>query len=172
MVMSPRDWNGGRDPYRHLRSAVDRLFSDFAQDYPVWGTAGEGVWPPLNVWIEDDDFVLEAQVSGLKRDQIEITCEGRDLTIRGERQDPGDPQEGYQRRERFVGSFLRSLTLPADIDPEKTRATLEEGILVITLPRAESTLPRRIAVQASSPRAERSQEPVKTTGTQEAPKEI
>jgi HSP20 family protein len=151
---------------------VDRLFNDFAQDYPVWGTAGAGVWPPLNVWMENDDFILEAQVPGLKMDQIEITCEGRDLTIRGERQDPGDPQEGYQRRERFVGSFLRSLTLPADIDAEKTQAMLEEGILHITVPKAESTKPRRIEVKASSPKQEARKEPVNSTDRQQGTEEI
>src|SRR5262245_42394812 len=138
MVMSPWDWNGGRDPYRQLRSAMDRLFSEFAQDYPVWGTGGAAVWPPINVWEENDRFILEAEVPGVKMDQLEITCQGRDLTLRGERRDPGDPQETYQRRERFTGSFIRSLTLPADIDADKIRASLEEGVLQITIPKAES----------------------------------
>jgi HSP20 family protein len=158
MVMSSWDWNGGRDPYRNLRSAVERLFSEFAQENPAWGAAGAVVWPPINVWEENDGFVLEAELPGIKMEQIEITCQGRDLTLRGERKDPGDPDENYQRRERFAGSFIRSLTLPADIDADKVRATLDDGVLRIQIPKSESAKPRRIDVKPSS-----GKEPVKTT---------
>lgn len=164
MVLSSWDWNGGRDPYRQLRSAVNRLVSDFAQDYPVLGTAGVVVWPPINVWEENDKFILEAEVPGVKMDQLEITCQGRDLTLRGERKDPGDPQEIYQRRERFVGNFIRSLTLPADIDADTIRATLDEGVLQISIPKAESAKPRRIEVKPTGQKEAPSKEPVKTTG--------
>lgn len=144
MVMSPRDWDDGRNPYRQMRFAMDRLLSDFAQDM------GAAVWPPINVWEQQDDFVLESEVPGVKMEQLEITCQGRDLTLRGERKDPGDPQETYQRKERFVGSFVRSLMLPADIDPDQIRATLEEGVLQITIPKAASAKPRRIEVKPST----------------------
>ena len=164
MVMSPWDWNGGRNPYRQLRFAMDRLFSDFAQDYPVFGGAGAMVWPPINVWEENDQFILEAAVPGLKMEQLEILCQGRDLTLRGQRQDPGDLQDTYQRRERFTGTFTRSLSLPADIDTSQIRATLEDGILQIAIPKAETARPRRIEVKTSAPRESSPKDPARTPG--------
>jgi HSP20 family protein len=142
---------------------MDRLFSDFAQDYPAWGAVGALLWPPINMWEENDNFMLEAETPGLKMDQLEITCQGRDLTLRGERQDPGDSQEMYQRRERFTGGFVRSLSLPADIDAAKIRATLDDGILRLAIPKAESAKPRRIEVKTSQ-RAAPAVEPAKTAG--------
>ena len=157
MVMSPWDWDDGRNPYRQLRFAMNRLFSDFAQDM------GAAVWPPINVWEQQDDFVLESEVPGVKMEQLEITCQARDLTLRGERKDPGDPQDTYQRKERFMGSFVRSLTLPADINADQIRATLQEGVLQITIPKAASAKPRRIEVKPSAQKEAASKEPVKTS---------
>lgn len=157
MLMSPRDWDDGRNPYRQLRFAMDRLFSDFAQDM------GAAVWPPINVWEQRDDFVLESEVPGVKMEQLEITCQGRDLTLRGERKDPGDPQDTYQRKERPMGSFVRSLTLPADLNADEIRATLEDGVLQITIPKAASAKPRRIEVKPSAQKEADSKEPVKAS---------
>jgi HSP20 family protein len=149
MVMSPWDWNGGRDPYRRLRSAVDRLFNEFAQDYPAWGGPAVMMWPAINVWEENDTFMLEAEVPGIPLNRLEISCQGRDLVLRGDRQDSDDPKERYERRERFSGAFVRSLTLPADIDSDRIGASLEDGVLRITIPKAETAKPRRIEVRSS-----------------------
>lgn len=167
MALTPWDRTGGRDPYRTLRSAVDRLFNGFAQEYRGWEASGTAVWPPVNVREEKDAFILEAEVPGLQMDAIEITSQGRDLTLRGERQDPGAAPETYQRRERFMGSFIRFVTLPADIEADRARAVLTDGILQVSVPKSESAKPRRIDVKPSARTPEPPQEPPTTmTGGQ------
>jgi HSP20 family protein len=146
MVMSSWDWNGG-DRLRPVRLAWDRLFDDLTENYFVLG--GPLLFPAINLWEDNDNFIVQAEIPGLKMEDLEITAQGRDLTLRGERKDPGDASESYQRRERFVGPFVRILTLPTDVDAGKIQASLENGILQITVPKSAAAKPRRIDVKSS-----------------------
>jgi HSP20 family protein len=92
--------------------------------------------------------VLEAEVPGVRMEDLEITCIDRTLTIRGERPDPEGSDGSYERRERPVGTFLRSVELPEEVDAAKTEAVLEEGILRIRIPKAERAGPRRIEIRS------------------------
>jgi HSP20 family protein len=107
-------------------------------------------YPPMNVWEDDDAFVIEAEMPGLKLDDIDITVtEGDQLTISGERKP--DTADGlvWHTQECGYGSFSRTVTLPAAVDADKVEAKYEAGVLKQTLPKHEAAKPRRITVKAA-----------------------
>jgi HSP20 family protein len=139
-----------RHPIYQLRDDMDRLLTG------VFGPWAGGVLPgasraqpAANMWEGDEAVVVELEVPGLKSDQVEISVVGNQLTLELER--PDVQQEGvtYHRRERPVGSFTRVLRLPAEVDANRVEAGLRDGVLTITLPKAESAKPRKIQVTAA-----------------------
>lgn len=106
-------------------------------------------YPPINLREDADALRLECELPGLTLEDLDITTLGRQLTIRGERKDPGDPPETYRRRERPSGAFVRTLELPYEIDRDRVQAVLEDGVLEITLPKAAEAKPRRISVRGA-----------------------
>jgi HSP20 family protein len=127
---------------------VDRLFETFAgAGLPLGLTWEPELFPAMTAFERGDNFVVEAEVPGVPMDAFEITCLDRSVTVRGERKDPGDPPGAYERRERAVGPFARTVELPADVDAGRTVATLEDGILRITIPKAERARPRKIDIR-------------------------
>lgn len=150
-------WDWG-SPMLQLRTAMDRLFDDFGRDLPLSRLGDAHIaapFPRINILEDADRFILEGELPGLKMTDLEITCLGRELTIRGERTDSDDPKESFARRECPTGSFVRTVTFPAEVDAEKVAASLEDGILAISVPKAESAKPRRIAIQSSGTRTEK-----------------
>lgn len=142
------DWGYG-DSLAQFRSAVDRLFENFGVSENSWRIGWESVlFPPLSLAEDEGRFIVEAQLPGVRMKDLEITCLERNLTLRGERKSSGDPEESYDRRERPTGSFVRTLELPSEVDAEKITASLEDGLLTITVPKAEKARPRRIEVKA------------------------
>jgi HSP20 family protein len=145
------DWTRG-GPYTPLRLAVDRLFEDFAGELP-WMMKGwrSAPFPKMALSEDIDRFLLEAELPGVRMEDLEITCLDRTLTLRGDRRDPGDPEGSYGRRERPTGIFIRSLELPAEVDDDKITATLEDGVLRILIPKGARAAPRRIDVRPADP---------------------
>jgi HSP20 family protein len=94
--------------------------------------------------------MVELEVPGVKHDQVEISVAGGELSLAIRRPEVEQPGVTYHRRERPVGAFSRVLRLPADVDAEKVGAELKNGVLLITLPKAESAKPRKINVTAGS----------------------
>jgi HSP20 family protein len=141
MVMSLRPWNSG-DPFRQLRYAMNRLFEDYEPETPPPG-------PAVTAWEQADGFTLEAEVPGLGMDDLEITCQGPEITLRGEWKAPVSGEGTVERQERFSGRFERTLTLPADVDSERIRATLEDGVLRIEMPKSPAAKPRKIEVRSA-----------------------
>jgi HSP20 family protein len=105
-------------------------------------------FPALNIWEDGDNLNAEAELPGLTMDQVEVYVVGNELTIRGQRHATADAKHEFHRRERGAGEFARTVTLPFEIDAQKVEATLRNGILNITLPKAEAAKPRKIAVKA------------------------
>ncbi len=140
----------GFNPLPQLRDEMDRLVSDFFG--PVTGAAPARFaapargFPALNVWEDGENLFAEAELPGMKNEDVDISVIGNDLTIRGRRGD--QPREGmaYHRQERGVGEFNRVLRLPYDVDANKVEATLKDGVLLIKLPKAESAKPKKITV--------------------------
>jgi len=138
-----------RQPINQLRHEMDRVLSGFfGQPAGSWLGAGREQ-PAVNVWDAQASLKVELEVPGVKSEQVNISVAGGELSVTVER--PEVRQEGvtYHRRERPVGSFTRMLRLPADVDAAKVEAKLTDGVLTITLPKAESAKPRKIEVKAS-----------------------
>jgi HSP20 family protein len=113
------------------------------------GLSGYGAYPPINVFEDKAGAIVIAEVAGLDPGQIQISSQGRTLTLGSERK-PRDVEQavGFHRRERSFGEFSRSIQLPEDYDLQKAEAKYESGLLIIRVPKAESTRPRQISVQA------------------------
>ncbi|MBI3180748.1 MAG: Hsp20/alpha crystallin family protein [Myxococcales bacterium] len=125
----------------------EELFRVFA---PYLGTPSRrsgGAYPPVNVFDDGQRFLVRAEVPGVKKDSLEVTAQGDQLTIRGERPAPARGEEGrYHRRECQYGPFRRTVTLPEPIDAEKIEATYRAGVLEVVLPRTPEAQPRKISV--------------------------
>lgn len=130
-----------------MQREMERVFDTFFPRRRRWM---EVEFPPLNIWTNSDQAVVTAELPGIKPEELELSVNNDTLILRGKRV-ANDLPEGarYQRRERFQGEFARSLQLPFAIDADKVEAHYENGVLTITLPRAEADKPKRIAVHAA-----------------------
>lgn len=106
------------------------------------------VWPPVNVWQDENEAVVSADLPGVDPSAIEITIDDNVLTLSG-RVEPAAPREkgGWVRFERPAGTFSRSVALPFRVDAEKVEARSANGVLTVTLPCAETEKVRRIEVK-------------------------
>ena len=128
-----------------LRSELDRVFDAFVDN----GPAAQRPFPALNVWHNGDDVFAEAELPGLRMEDLEIYVRGSELTIKGARQATGDDNAVYVRRERGVGEFTRYLELPFEIDAERVEAELKDGVLTVRMPKSERAKARRIQVRGA-----------------------
>ena len=129
-----------------LHREMDRAFSPFIVGHgPNFGAPS---FPALNLWEDGESIHAEAEVPGIDMNDLEIDVVGSELIIRGRRKSLEDDGLTHHRRERGTGEFSRFVTLPVDVDPNKVEAVLRDGVLAITLPKAETAKARRIAVQA------------------------
>ena len=110
------------------------------------GLSGGGAYPPINVFRKGDGFALVAEIPGVAKDDIEIQVKGRSVRLSGGKA-VGHPEGSTtHRRERSAGRFDRALSLPIEIDPDHVEAELKDGILTVSLNRAERDKPRTIKV--------------------------
>jgi HSP20 family protein len=128
-----------------LQDELDRFFGKPLSDL---GLTGPNVFPPVNVFTDQDGFVIQAEVPGIKSEQLHAQVENGRLTISGERA-PQHADASYHRRERSYGKFSRTLQLPRDLDTEQVRAELRNGLLTIRIPRHAASKPRQISVKAA-----------------------
>ena len=135
-----------------LRQAMDRLFEDsFVRPARPWlGAFWEGTLP-LDIQHDRDEVTVEAALPGVKPEDVEITVEEGTLTIRAEakaelRQEGGE----YLLREIRRGEVSRTVALPGGLEPDKAKATFENGVLTLRIPRAEEVKPRQIRITPTS----------------------
>jgi len=131
-----------------LREAMDRLFDD-AFTRPL--SIRDGGWstPAIDMYQTDNDVVVRAALPGFKADDVQINVTGDVLTVRGEMKHEDEQKEkSWHIREQRWGSFERSISLPTDVVSEKAQADFDNGILTITLPKAEEVKPKTITVKA------------------------
>ncbi|HET9417463.1 MAG TPA: Hsp20/alpha crystallin family protein [Candidatus Limnocylindria bacterium] len=136
-----------------LRSAMDRLFEDSFVSPLTWRTIGGGgdsITPPLDVHETADELVVTASLPGMKADDVEITMTGQTLTLRGEfKSDDEIKKDQYLYRERRFGSFSRTLQLPVRVQGDQAQASFADGVLTLTIPKAEEVKPRQIRINAN-----------------------
>ena len=111
-----------------------------------WRSAG---FPALNVWSDEDAVHVEAEVPGMSLEQLDVAVTGDQLTLSGERPEVLEQGVTQHRRERSVGRFSRSLTLPFEVEASQVEARLAHGVLSIVLPKAQAARPRRIEIKAT-----------------------
>lgn len=138
-------WNS---PLGQIGAEMDRLFDAvFAPARPAAAWRAPATFPPLNLAETEDAVVVEAEVPGVSRDNLQLSVQNDLLTIRGERSAP-PAGEGFLRQERWFGQFERTISLPASIDAEHVQATMTDGVLTVTLRKAAEARPRKIEVRA------------------------
>lgn len=131
-----------------LRQAIDRLFED--SFVGRWDGDGLG-WPQIDVRQTDDDVVLTASLPGVKPDDVQVTITGQTINLRGSMKQEQDVDESqYLYQERRYGSFNRSIQLPVRVQGDQAKASFDDGILTITIPKAEEMKPRQIQIQPGS----------------------
>jgi HSP20 family protein len=139
------------EPFRELmplREAMDRLVQD-SLVRPFGWMGGTGV--PVDVEETDDAYVVTASLPGWKPEDVNVTVQEGTLTISGEHQEPEQAEQGttYHLRERRVASFRRSISFPVPVEADKAQASYENGVLTLTLPKAESAKPKAIKIGAN-----------------------
>ena len=141
-------WNPNRD-VASLQDEVERMFQ---QVFGGSRTSSAGAWSPaLDVEETEDHFVLHVELPGVSPDDVEVNFEENVLTVAGERRFYEERDaEGFRRVERHFGRFHRAVRLPDRVDAEHIDAAYKDGLLTITVPKAEEAKPRRIEVKASS----------------------
>ncbi len=132
-----------------LRNAMDRLFDDSIVR-PSALTSGQETALPLDVYQTAKDVVVKASLPGYKPEEVDITITGDTLTIKGEHQEEKETkEEDYWLQERHYGSFARSVTIPVEVKSDKAEASFDDGVLTLTLPKAEVVKPKQIKVKPS-----------------------
>ncbi len=132
-----------------LREAMDRLFDDaFTRPLSIrdgWSMAT----PAIDMYQTDNDVVVKASIPGINAEDVQINVTGDILTLKGEvKQESEQNDRAWHIREQRFGSFERSVVLPTDVKSDKAEAVFENGILTITLPKADEVKPKTINIKA------------------------
>ena len=149
-------WNGGRDlplfpgDVLSMQREINRMFEGFFHE----STQDDGdlfpsAWMPAADLVERaNEFVVKMELPGVAREDVKITVQDAVITVRGEKKQEQELNEtNLHRIERTSGSFRRSFTLPADVQNDRVDAVFKDGILTVTLPKAEEAKPRQIEVK-------------------------
>jgi HSP20 family protein len=129
-----------------LRDEIDRFFES-----PLARTSEFLGWTPaFDVYEEKDNYVVKAELPGVKKEDINVAIQGRDLVISGERKSEtkGEGAEVF-RAERYFGKFQRAVSLPVTVSSKDVRAEYKDGVLTVTLPKSEEAKPKQIEVKVS-----------------------
>lgn len=142
-------------PFEEMRSEMSRLQDEMNRIFGRWGNGSQeftGVgYPPLNMWEDESNYYVEAELPGLALGDLEMFVTGdNQLSIKGERKRPEVNKGSWHRQERGYGSFSRLAELPGPVDSEHVSATLTHGVLKVTLPKKSEAKPRRIEVKTVS----------------------
>ena len=154
-------WNPSKpspswDPFREMEEMQKRLWSMFGRSGPMWrGEPEEGFtlaeWmPPVDIEESDKEYLIKAELPGMKKEDVKLNVEGGTLSISGERKaEKEEKDKKYHRVERSYGAFLRTFTLPQGALVEKISAEFKDGVLMVHLPKDDKAKPRAIEVKVS-----------------------
>ena len=143
------------DPFREistLQERMNRLFSEVARRSPVAEEEMvQGAWiPPVDIFETGDSIVIKAELPRISKEDITLEVKENTLTIKGEKKFEKDvKEESYHRVERSYGAFQRAFSLPGTVQQDKVKAKFRDGILEITIPKAEEAKPKQIKVDVS-----------------------
>ena len=143
-------WRGRREVDR-FRGEIDRMFDDFFTRTPFGRSFEGGDWmPAIDMSETGKEIIVHAEVPGMEAKDIDISLNGRVLTIKGERkQEHEEKDKNYHRIERKYGSFSRSFELPADVDANNVNAAYKNGVLELNLPKTKEQSVKKIEVKTT-----------------------
>lgn len=155
MTRLPRKWRKQESVWdafselEQLRKEMNRLFDFSRTSWPGESTSllDTGWSPMLDVKEKKDKIILEADLPGMEKEDIDVSVKNDKLVIKGEKKiDKEDKESDYVRSERVYGSFYREVNLPSGTDPQDIDAEYQKGVLKLTIPKKESEKPRQIDV--------------------------
>lgn len=131
-----------------LRDEIDNLFNDFFRKTPEEKMSPHDIWyPALDIEESNDKIKVIAEVPGMKKEEIKLTVSEGQLIIQGERKfEKEEKDKTYHRIERSYGKFRRTISLPKDLEVDKAKATYEQGILKVDIPKSKKTKPKEIDI--------------------------
>jgi len=151
-------------PFVGLNQVMDRFLNESFTNTPfrtLWSQSGAGsrvAQPlPLDVYATNDEAVIVAAVPGMHPEDLDLTIHQDTVTLSGTIRHVADSEETknatWYVHELWSGQFRRSFTLPFPVDADQAQASFEQGILRVTLPKAETAKPRKISVSGTQPQA-------------------
>jgi HSP20 family protein len=137
------------DQFRSFRNELDKSFSPLLEQF---SDLGAGLFlPSINIKDGEEHLTVTADLPGVDKQDVDVQVNGSLLTLRGHRkwteEETDERKNGWWRRESSYGEFTRRLTLPCDVDPTKTDATMHDGVLTIRLAKAEKSKAKAIAIK-------------------------
>ena len=134
----------------HRGRVMNRLFDEsLFWPWRALGWEAAGTYVPVDVYETDEHLVFEASMPGLKPEHVDVSITDHVLTIKGgTTAEEEERKPHYHRQERRYGAFRRAFTLPEDVDADKAEALVEDGVLTLTIPKAEAAKPKTIKVKA------------------------
>jgi HSP20 family protein len=140
------NWNPFFDVAKTLEE-MDRIFG--AAGRPIGlRSVPRGTFPPINIYNRGEKSVLTAEIPGLSAKDIELTVLGDSVTLKGERKEQAKEDERFYRKERPMGTFSRTVTLPDAVDPGSVKATYNTGVLKVQMNKAKEAKPKKIRIKS------------------------
>ncbi len=134
------------DPFRALVGLQNALDATRRSDWFGGATASRGAFPLINVFRDGDDFLVVAELPGVKKEDLNVQIRQKHLRLAGKKSIDFDEGASVHRRERIGGAFDRTITFPVAVDAENAKADYHDGILKLHVPRSPSEKPRTIAI--------------------------
>ncbi len=134
------------DPFNTLLGLQEALEAFRTSSWLQSSPSGGGSYPPVNVFRKGDSYLLIAEVPGIDKSSLDLQIKGRTIRLSGTKAVKYTEKASVHRRERLAGRFDRSVTLPIEIDADGVKAECHDGILALSLPRAERDKPRSIKI--------------------------
>jgi len=150
-IQRPEGWNWSPAvQFSNLRDEINRLFEEPFGLLERHADFFNGWTPNLDLYENKDSLVARVELPGMKKEEIEVWFDDGALHIAGERKfEQKEDESATHRLERFYGRFHRTIALPKQVNPDQVKATYEEGVLTVTLPKTEEAKPRQIEVKTN-----------------------
>jgi HSP20 family protein len=147
-----RDVARSDNPFMSLQRQIDRLFDDFTRGFPVFSGGGAGeMLPSVDVTETDKQIEITAELPGLEEKDVQVNFADNVLTIRGEKKaEKEEKDKTYRLVERSYGSFVRSLELPDGVDANTIKASIDKGVLKVTVPKPAPAQVKKIDVKTAA----------------------
>jgi len=152
--MAMERWKSRRGiiPWRTSQE-LDELWRRVEDLWPSWPSLRrfpleiEEWIPAIDMYEKDNNYIVKAELPGLKEEDVDVSVVGDRLTIKGEKKAETEvKEENYYRSERSYGSFFRSIDLPPDANPDKVEASYDDGILEVAIPKTAAVKPKKVKV--------------------------